>query len=94
MARAIGLEGYKGTLQAFGIREIASGIAVLASDKPETLLGVRVAGDVLDGALLARGLGPSNPERGRTLAALAAVVPIVVLDSVYWLRSRDKHRSR
>ncbi len=94
MARAIGLQGYEHVLQAFGIREIASGLAVLASDEPEKMLGIRVAGDALDGALLARGLASSNPERGRTLAALATVAPVVVLDTVCWLRARERRHTR
>ncbi|MDP4025443.1 hypothetical protein Q8W71_22685 [Methylobacterium sp. NEAU 140] len=88
LARAIGLEGHERTLRLFGAREIASGAVVLASDAPERQLGLRVGGDVLDGALLAAGLGPGNPGRARTLAAAAAVAPVVVLDLVCWLRAR------
>lgn len=93
-ARAIGREGHEGTIQAFGIREIASGVAVLASSEPDRQLGIRVAGDVLDGGLLAAGLRPSNPGRGRTLFALAAVAPVVVLDVVGWMRARDAEARR
>lgn len=89
LARAIGLEGHERTLQVFGIREIGTGVAMLASHEPERRLGLRVGGDLLDAALLARGLSPSNSERGRTLMALAAVAPVVVLDVVHWLRARQ-----
>lgn len=89
LARVIGLEGHERTLQAFGLREIASGAAMLAGSEPERRLGLRVGGDLLDAALLAQGLGPSNPERHRTLMALAAVSPVVVLDLVHWLRARE-----
>lgn len=88
-ARAIGREGHEGTIQAFGLREIGSGVAMLASAEPEGRLGLRVGGDVLDGGLLLAGLRPSNPARGRTMLALAAVAPVVVLDVVGWLRARN-----
>lgn len=89
LAKAIGLEGHERTLQAFGIREIASGAVMLSSSEPERQLGLRVGGDILDAALLMRGLAPANPERSRTLVALAAVAPVVVLDVVHWLRARE-----
>lgn len=92
LARAIGLEGHERTLQLFGAREIVSGALILASDEPENWLGLRVGGDVLDGALLAAGLAPSNPERVRTLLAAAAIAPVVVLDAACWIRAREEPR--
>lgn len=89
LARAIGLEGHERTLQLFGMREIASGVAMLASTDPERHLGLRVGGDVLDAGLLLTGLRASNPERGRTALALAAIAPVAVLDAVGWIRARD-----
>ena len=88
LARATGLRGRETLLQAFGLREIASGVLILAADEPEPWLWARVAGDGLDGGVLAAGLAPSNPDRGRTLLATLAVAPVVVLDLVYALRSR------
>ena len=89
LARAIGLEGHERTLQLFGMGEIASGVAMLASTDPERHLGLRVGGDVLDAGLLLTGLRASNPERGRTALALAAIAPVAVLDAVGWIRARD-----
>ena len=83
VARAAGLEGHETTLALFGLREIASGVVVLAADDPCGLLWVRVVGDALDGALLASRLGPSNPHAGRTLAAALAIAPVALLDAVY-----------
>lgn len=83
MARAAGLEGHEALVQVFGLREIASGAVILAAAEPEKWLWTRVAGDLLDGLLLGRGLLPDNPGRGRSLAALAAVAPVVALDAVY-----------
>ena len=85
LGRAIGLEKSAGLLRLFGVREIASGVLILAADDPQPWLWARVAGDGLDGGLLASGLLPSNPDRGRTLLATLAVAPVVVLDLIYAL---------
>ena len=92
VAEAAGLEGHEGTIQLYGLREIASGAAILAADAPERHLGLRVAGDLMDGALLAARAAPSNPNRGRTLAAALAVAPVVVLDVAFWLKARNRPR--
>ena len=89
LARAIGLEGYERTLQLFGLREIVAGAAMLAADAPEDRIGLRVAGDVLDGGLLSVGLSASNRERSRTVMAVVAVAPVVVLDVLCWMRTRE-----
>lgn len=92
VAEATDLEGHEGTIQLYGLREIASGVAILAADEPERHLGLRVAGDVLDGGLLTARATPANPGRGRTLAAALAVAPVVLLDTVYWLKARNRPR--
>ncbi|WP_267423703.1 hypothetical protein [Methylobacterium sp. GC_Met_2] len=90
VAAATGLHGHEGLVQLYGLREIASGAAILASAQPERHLGVRVAGDLLDAGLLAARATPANPQRGRTLAAALAVAPVVLLDAVYWLKARNR----
>ena len=87
LGRAIGLERQAGLLRLFGLREIASGVMILAADDPQPWLWARVAGDGLDGGLLASGLLPSNPDRGRTLVAAVAVGPVVILDLIYALKA-------
>ncbi len=83
VARAAGLDDHEGTIRAFGLREIASGVIVLAAREPERWLWLRAAGDGLDGALLARGMRPGNPGQLRAVAATLAVTPVVALDMVY-----------
>lgn len=90
VAEATGLEGHESLIQLYGLREIASGVAILASAEPERHLGVRVAGDLLDGALLAARSTPANPQRGRTLAAALAVAPVVLLDTAIWMKARNR----
>ncbi len=83
LARATGLEGHERLLQVFGIREIASGIVILAARDPEAWLWTRVAGDVLDGVLLSKAMMADNPGRERAMLATLAVAPVVALDMVY-----------
>ncbi|MGT2481092.1 hypothetical protein ACU4GR_25040 [Methylobacterium oryzae CBMB20] len=92
LAAATGLEGHENLIQLYGLREIASGAAILAADEPEQHLGLRVGGDLLDAALLAARATPADPRRNRTLAAALAVAPIVVLDAAIWLKARDRRR--
>ncbi len=93
VARAAGLQGYERLLQIFGVREIASGVLILAADDPQAWLWTRVAGDMLDGALLAAGTRSSNPERARTILATAAVAPVVALDALHARRRRHPERA-
>ena len=83
VARAAGLDGHEGVIRAYGLREIASGLVMLAADDPQRWLWTRVVGDALDVALLSSRLGPSNPHRTRTLIAALAVSPVVLLDALY-----------
>lgn len=46
--RNVGTPGPKGVLQAYGAREIAGGLAILASARPVSMVWGRVAGDLLD----------------------------------------------
>jgi hypothetical protein len=67
----------------YGLREIATGIAILNSKQPAVWMWGRVAGDALDLATLGASLfQESNAERGRTLASLAAVAGVTVLDLI------------
>ena len=87
VARATGLDDHEGTIRAFGLREIASGVIVLAAREPEKWLWVRIAGDGLDGALLAKGMRAGNPGQMRATVATLAVAPVVALDMIYGVRA-------
>jgi hypothetical protein len=80
VTRALGMEGHEGLVQAYGLREIASGAGILASDQPAPWVWSRVAGDALDMATLASGLNDNNPKRDNVALALAAVGGITALD--------------
>jgi uncharacterized membrane protein len=83
LARLIGVERdglVPTTLRAFGAREIATGVGLLA--KPTSTIGpwTRVAGDVLDLAMLSLALGRKSYARERTIGAMAAVAGVAALD--------------
>lgn len=83
LARMIGVEQdglVTATLRAFGAREIASGVGLLARPTSTTGPWGRVAGDVLDLAMLGLALGKKSYARERTIGALAAVAGVAALD--------------
>ena len=83
LARAIGMDDDDRTrniLFAFGLREIASGIAILTSPGSALPVWARAGGDIMDLAFLGRGLRDDTNERGRVAAATAAVAGVTVLD--------------
>jgi hypothetical protein len=87
----LGMENRTWLLRAFGIREIATGIAVLTQEPPRGAMWGRVAGDVLDLAALASGLSEDNPKRENVALAIGTVAGITALD--YWC-ARRLHSAR
>ncbi|WP_435022574.1 hypothetical protein TA3x_005706 (plasmid) [Tundrisphaera sp. TA3] len=86
LGRALGLEDKEWLIRAFGVREIASGVAILATDNPRAAVWSRVAGDVLDLAVLGSGFTEDNPKKGNLALAFANVAGITALD--YWCARR------
>jgi uncharacterized membrane protein len=74
--------GRRSVVRGVGIREIASGVGILTQRNPAPWLWSRAAGDVLDLALLASGLRPGNPGRGRAAASFAAVAGVLAVDAL------------
>jgi hypothetical protein len=92
MSRAVGMPGQERKLQAYGLREIATGVALLKARDPTPWLLARVGGDALDLATLgARGKVPQL----NTVVALAAVAGVTAVDiaTAQVLRS-DAQRAR
>ena len=69
--------------RSFGLREIAAGAIIHPAAAPEKCLWTRVAGDLLDGVLLGRGMLPDNHERGQSLTAAVLIAPVVALGAIY-----------
>ena len=67
-------------IQAYGLREIGTGIGILTDRRPAEWVWGRVAGDALDLATLATGLDGDNPRRGNVAFAMAAVAGVAALD--------------
>jgi uncharacterized membrane protein len=83
MANLIGVpndEGTRKAMLAIGMREVASGIGILASDRPAGWVKGRVGGDVMDLALLGSAYKSPEANRNRVAMATAAVVGVTLLD--------------
>ena len=78
VALAAGVPDRASAMRSVGVREIATGVALLHSERPATWLWARVAGDVLDAAVLARTLRTDGSNATR--AALFAVGALVIAD--------------
>lgn len=83
VARLIGLRGDdedRKAMIAIGMRELASGIGILAQNRPAPAVWARVGGDVMDLALLGRALNSQRTDRNRVAVATVAVAGVTVLD--------------
>jgi hypothetical protein len=80
LARALGMKGQEGLIAAYGMREIATGLGILASKDPTPWIWGRVAGDGLDLATLAANLEGNNPKKENIGIAMAAVAGVTALD--------------
>jgi hypothetical protein len=81
LTEKLGLPIKPSTLRLFGLREIAAGVAILTQDKKAPGVWSRVAGDVLDLAVLgSAATSATNENRGMAAFALANVAAISALD--------------
>jgi len=91
LATVLGMQGRERLLQAYGVREVASGTAILAARDPSPWVWIRVAGDALDLATLAPALDESNPRRQAAAIAVGAVTAVMLVDL---LCTRELRRER
>jgi hypothetical protein len=82
LAEKLGLERRTGLLRLFGLREIAAGIGLLASKNRAPWMWARVAGDVLDVALVASRVNRKNPKRTAAAIAVGNLAAVTALDAV------------
>ena len=90
LARALGMEDKTGVIRAYGGRELANGAAILAQPRHPAWLWARVAGDGLDLATLAAGLGERR-DRRNVEVAMAMVAGVAALD-VYAAQAASRGR--
>ncbi|MBF9235034.1 hypothetical protein [Microvirga alba] len=81
-ARWLGMERNETLLRACGIRQIATGVGVLARDDPAPWIRARLAGDALDLLVLGKGLTNINTERDRVALAIGAVAGVTIIDAL------------
>lgn len=85
VAQMIGLPGEEddqNVMRVVGVREIASGLGILAQAKPTPGLWLRVGGDVMDLALLRSAMDSPRTDTGRITAATLAVLGITAADLI------------
>jgi uncharacterized membrane protein len=75
-------EGRLGLTRLLGVRELAAGAGLVLSRNPGAWPWVRVAGDVMDIALLGRAMASPDSHRPRVTTALGSVVAITALDAL------------
>jgi hypothetical protein len=94
MARGLNMRGRERLLALYGLREIATGVGLLAASRRTPWMWGRVAGDALDIATLA-----SRVQPGRRLGpaiGLAAVAGVTALDvaNAAALSARDRRQAK
>jgi hypothetical protein len=67
-------------VQSYGLREIITGIGILSSPKPVSMVWGRVAGDLLDIATLLPALGSRNRSPAAAESAMAFVAMATAMD--------------
>jgi uncharacterized membrane protein len=82
LGRLIGAGSYSRWLPLLGLREIASGIAILSDRRPTGGVLSRVAGDAIDLAFLAAAANSRGASGTRLAAAAAGVMGVTTLDIV------------
>ncbi|HEX2451827.1 MAG TPA: SRPBCC family protein [Gemmatimonadales bacterium] len=93
VARLIGLQGDdedRKAMIAIGMRELASGIGILAQRRPGPGVWARVSGDVMDLALLGRAINSNRADRNRVAMATAAVAGVTLIDLLAGQRLRHR----
>lgn len=80
LGKTLGTGGQGRIFQIYGLREIGTGIGLLAARDPTPWVWARVAGDLLDLATLAPELRARNPQRKAALAATAFVAGAALVD--------------
>lgn len=79
LTRMLGMEGKENLVRAYGVREIAAGMASLSTERTFGLWS-RVGGDALDIATLLTAYRDDNPKKHNVGLALAVVAGVMLID--------------
>lgn len=80
IARFVGTRNHAWLTRAYGLREIAAGVGILASRNPAPWLWVRVAGDMVDLATLGNVAASRRNDRTKAAFAIGSVAGVTALD--------------
>jgi uncharacterized membrane protein len=94
VARAVGVPHGRGAVLAVGFRELVSGVALLARPRPAGYAWSRVAGQVIDLALLVAARRLKKTNRKRIAIAAGAISGLLLLDLVSGWRLAGVERAR
>jgi uncharacterized membrane protein len=82
LGRAIGVPPQPRLFPALGMRELISGIGILAQRRPAGWVWSRVAGDAIDFALLGAAATSDRSDAGRLRVASSALAAVTLLDLI------------
>ena len=96
LSRALGWRGAEPAIAFYGLREIATGVAILASRDPAPFVWGRVAGDALDLVSLAGGFGGSRRKAavGFAFGTVALVTAIDLICAQTLSADNERNRTR
>src|SRR5689334_23152439 len=81
ICRAAGIAGQEGVVRAYGAREIATGVAIVASHDPTPWIWGRVSGDALDIATVAATPSNRRDREDRRWWTIGALIAVTALDA-------------
>ncbi len=91
IARWLGMRDGEQLVRSYGLREVAAGVGLLASQNPRPWMIARTGGDVIDIATLLATFSRNNRKNTNVALALGAVIGVTVLDAMCTDRlCRDK----
>jgi uncharacterized membrane protein len=93
MSKATGLNSGAAMMPLLGVREITSGIGILANEKPAGWVWSRVAGDLMDLAILGAGFKSKKADTTRLAIATAMVAGVTAAD-IFCGKQLSQEKSR
>ncbi|HEY8608521.1 MAG TPA: SRPBCC family protein [Noviherbaspirillum sp.] len=90
VSRAIGVADNPALMRAVGVRELTAGVGILTQRRPANWLWSRVAGDMMDLAMLANAARSPYARRDRIGLAAVAVAGITALDLLSSMENQQR----
>jgi hypothetical protein len=91
IARWLGMRDGEQLIRSYGVREVAAGVGLLASQNPRPWMIARTGGDAIDIATLLATFRTNNTKNANVTLALGAVLGVTAVDAMVTDRlCRDK----